>query len=140
MDIYLSDWASLSLNKDANSLELTWKKECSSEAYREVIGESLEALKKFNTPNWLSDISRLGTVSPADRLWVELYILPQTIECGLRNVASVVPENIFTQKYAHYIKAAAERLQLNICHFNSLQAAREWISQYSPNLKLQMKP
>lgn len=128
MDLYLTDWASLSLNRDAKSLELIWRRECRSEAYREAVSESLRAIKEFNTPNWLSDISKLGTVPPADRLWEELYILPQAADGGLQNMAMVVPDNIFSQKYAHYIKAAAERLQLNVAHFNSLQTAREWLS------------
>jgi hypothetical protein len=130
MEIFATDCACLSLNKECNSLELIWKKESNSEGYREVVFQVLKAINAFKVSSLLSDATKLGIVSPADRLWLEFYILPEAITTGLRNIAAVVPNEVFVKNHFNSIKKTGERMHLNMCIFSDLLTSREWLSQY----------
>ena len=134
MELYASQWASVSLNTACSCMELIWKRESASEKYREVLNKIVEA--KLKVTSLLSDISKLGIVAPADRLWMELHLLPQAVEGGLENIAMVVPDEVFSQKHAMQVKQAAKRYNLNIQHFTDIETAREWLSQYNPQKPL----
>lgn len=136
MVLYASQLACLFLNKECNSLEVIWEGECSSEGYREVLGEILKALKEFRTPNLLSDTTKMGVISPVDRLWMEFNILPQAATYGLRNFAFVVPDDIFVRKHADNVKEAVQRLGLNLQHFSELQISRAWLMSFPDHQKL----
>lgn len=139
MVLYASQRACLSLNKECNSLEIIWEGECSSEEYREVLGEILKALKEFRTPNLLSDATKTGVISPVDRLWMEFNVLPQAATYGLHNFAFIVPDDIFVRKHADKVKEAVQRLGLNLQHFSELQTSREWLLSFPTHQKLPPK-
>jgi hypothetical protein len=139
MEIFVADCAILTLNKECNSLELSWKKESNSEDYQKVVFQVLRAINDFKVPSLLSDATKLGIVSPADRLWLEFYILPEAITIGLRNVAAVVPNEVFVKNHFNSIKKAGERMHLNMCLFSDLLTSREWLSQYKPDQNVSLK-
>ncbi|MEN8247609.1 MAG: HAMP domain-containing sensor histidine kinase [Bacteroidota bacterium] len=63
---------------------LVWKREVSSEEYREALTRNLEIFKSYRCTGCLADVRKLGLVSEADRNWFVSSILADALDYGAK--------------------------------------------------------
>lgn len=127
MEYYKCEYATITYLREINTVEVIWKKKIDSAGYKEVFTKGLHALQHFNTPNWLSDTTLQGIVSPADRKWMETTVLPTAIKSGLRNIAVIIPKDVFKKHYVDSVKRLVEMECLTMHYFDCTADAKAWL-------------
>lgn len=72
---------------------LVWKKEPSSEEYKEVLSRNLEIFRTYNCYGCIADVRKLGIVSETNRNWFIDNILSDAPEIGLQKFIVVHDSN-----------------------------------------------
>lgn len=72
---------------------LVWKKEPSSEEYKEVLSRNLEIFRTYNCFGCIADVRKLGMVNETDRNWFISNILSDAPEMGLQKFIVVHNSN-----------------------------------------------
>jgi anti-sigma regulatory factor (Ser/Thr protein kinase) len=130
MQILLNEpYARIIFDATTNSTGVTWYGPVTSEQYRKVFSMALEFLTAYNTPTWVSNISRQGHIDKADQIWMLTTILPEAARSGLKRIASIQPlENDFlTQDYLDAIEANISKFGIRYKSFRSEVETIEWI-------------
>lgn len=122
-------FAKIIFDATTNSTGVTWYGPVTSEQYRKVFSKALEFLSAYNTPNWVSDISRQGHISKEDQVWMMTTILPEAAKNGLKRIATIQPlENDFiVQDYLDAIEANISKFGIRYRSFVTEQETIEWI-------------
>lgn len=84
-----SEYGKIYFNARLNMCGITWKKQVTSNAYRDLFLQCLNMLRLYNTPFWMSDLRKLGQVAPEDQKWMLTTILPDAINLGLSHIAVI---------------------------------------------------
>lgn len=130
MQVLLDEpYARIIFDATTNSTGVTWYGPVTSEQYRKVFSKALEFLTAYNTPNWVSNISRQGYIDKEDQLWMLTTILPEAVKNGLKRIAAIQPrENDFlTQDYLDAIEANISKFGIRYKSFHSEGETIEWI-------------
>jgi signal transduction histidine kinase len=127
--VFESDFGSVFYNARTNCAGLIWKKQVMSSEYRELFSKSLEMVKLYHTPFWISDLSRQGTILPEDQVWMVTTILPEAVRQGLRKIANVYQEGQHNEDYRARIKDAVVKLGIEIEFFTERIKAEEWVER-----------
>jgi len=124
-----NDYILIYYRADIQAVMAIWKKQPGSEDYREGFTQCYHAVKKHKPINYCSDVSDQGLIKPSDREWMEKELMPKVIAEGLKNVAVVVPHEIFKEYYVDRIKEAWETNigNLKMSYFDSSDKAEEWL-------------
>jgi signal transduction histidine kinase len=130
MQVLLNEpYARINFDATTNSTGVTWYGPVTSEQYRKVFSKALEFLTAYNTPTWVSNISRQGHIDKVDQMWMLTTILPEAARNGLRRIAFIQPlENDFlTQDYVDAIEANISKFGIRYKSFRSEVESIEWI-------------
>ena len=89
--------------------------------------KSLELIQQKRTRKWLVD-SRKGTVMTQDTLkWINEVFNPMVVQAGVKKIAVVLSDNVFSQLGVKNISTHLEEYDLEIHNFNTLAEAEEWL-------------
>lgn len=88
----------------------------------------LEAIKEHKTSKLLNDNRELTGSWDVANDWIAAVWMPQAIEAGLTKFAHVLPEDLFAQFSAEFMKDNAVETALQIRLFDSLKDAQDWLS------------
>ena len=130
MQILLNEpYAKITFDATTNSTGVTWIGPVTSDQYRKVFLKALEFLAAYNTPTWVSNISRQGPVDKADQTWMLTTILPEAAKNGLKRIASIQPieSNFITQDYLDAIEANISKFEIRYKSFISEEETMAWI-------------
>jgi signal transduction histidine kinase len=72
-----------------NNTFIIWKKNVTSEEYRQAFETVLLTLKKYNTPGWIADLRNQGTITPEDQKWFIENVLSVAAQNGLKRIGTV---------------------------------------------------
>ena len=124
-------YAKIVFDATTNSTALTWFGPVSSEQYRYVFSKALEFLSIYNTPTWVSDISRQGRIGKEDQLWMLTTILPEAARNGLKRIASIQPSDydLGVQEYLNAIEMNISKFGIRYKSFGNLQDTVGWIQE-----------
>lgn len=103
----------------------TWTGFISSREFRVAIDKTLEFALKNQVVTIISDTLNQGVVKPEDTEYAA-GIMPELFKKGLRKMAFVIPENIFTQLSLK--KFADKERNENVQYFKSIADANSWLS------------
>ncbi len=122
-------YAKIIFDATVNTTGVTWYGPLTSEQYRNVFSKALELLSAYNTPTWVSDVSRQGYINKEDQLWMLTTILPEAAKNGLKRIALIQPlENDFlVQDYLDAIEVNISKFGIRYKSFRSEQETTEWI-------------
>lgn len=122
-------FAKIIFDATTNSTGVTWQGPVTSEQYRKVFSKALEFLAAYNTPTWVSNISRQGYVDKADQFWMLTTILPEAAKNGLKRIAAIQPDesDITTQDYLDAIEVNISKFGIRYKSFRSEEETIEWI-------------
>lgn len=127
-EILNNEFASLSYDDTSNSIIIAWKKPSTSDAYRVILSLALEKLKEYRAEAFISDIFQQGIVGTENRLWLQKDIFPKAYAAGLRKVATITPNDVFSQFYIESVKSAVRinAMDLEFKYFQDLISAQAW--------------
>lgn len=128
-EILNNEFATVSYDEISNSVFSVWKKPSTSEAYKLIFTEILDELSRYNASAFISDIYQQGIVGTENRLWLQDVIMPAAYKKGLRKVATVTPNDVFSRFYIENMKngALGKALDLEFQYFDDLISAQAWV-------------
>ena len=128
-EILNNEFASISYDDISKSIIAIWKRPSTSEAYKLIFSKILESVPSLGVDAFISDIYHQGIVGIENRLWLQNEILPKAFRKGLRKVAIVTPNDVFSKFYIENIKKGkvAHSLDIDFQDFNDLASARSWV-------------
>lgn len=108
-----------------NCLGIYWKKIGSVEASKAILIKSIDFVKTFQTPNWISDMSKV-----LDRNEKELNELRRSSKdelrkAGLRRVSIILPNNTSDTYVVN--KEFEDVFDIELRVFHNLKDAKEWL-------------
>lgn len=118
---------SLTYLRSDRLIELQWKLKGNSEEFKNSFLVSADFAKKNKVEYFLSDIRNEGLVDIEDLRWLEHEILPQAVELGVKRIALVAEDNLYSNLYAETLKKKIERLPISVGLFKDLNSARAWV-------------
>jgi len=128
-EILNNEFARVSYDSESNSIVTFWKKPSTSEAYQVIFTLILDEILELKAESLISDIYHQGIVGTENRLWFQNEILPRASRGGLKKVATITPNDVFSRFYIDSVKQAtiSNDIKLDFEYFKDLNSAREWI-------------
>jgi signal transduction histidine kinase len=124
---FSNDCCTLFYNAKINALGIVWKGEITSAQYRQIFTKSLEMMMLYNTPYWVSDMTKQGNVSVEDQKWMFNEIFPEAVKHGLRKGVCIFDPKQHNDEYRERLKQTSLSLGIETVFFQSYKAAEEWI-------------
>lgn len=125
-----NEYARVFYDAFSNAAGIIWKREVSSEEYREMFIKNLEIFRSYKTPFWISDMRNVGPVSAEDQQWLIESIIPEAMEYGLKKIAMVIkPENI-DERQKVYMEKLLQVFKANgveSSFFIDMEKGRNWL-------------
>jgi len=127
-EILSNEFAIVSYDSESSSIITVWKKPVTSEAYRVILSFGVEKLVEYKAEALISDIFQQGIVGTENRLWLQNELLPKAYAGGLKKVATITPNDVFSMFYIESVKSAVivNSLDLEFRYFQDLTSARTW--------------
>ncbi len=125
--IFDAEYGSIFYNAEINCAGIVWRKQVTSEQYRNLFNKCLNMVKMYHTPYWISDLRQQGVVSTDDQRWMLQTIFPEANKSGLTQVAIIYNPQNHTTEYPTRIRVAAESMGIAIQFFDNRKSADEWI-------------
>ncbi|TGN10861.1 methyl-accepting chemotaxis protein [Leptospira ilyithenensis] len=122
---FRSNIGSLYYVKDKNLLEVVWTPDFTEEAYKEILIEGLEVIKKYNISKWMADTRKMGVVTAGAQTWVNEVWFPQAIGCSLRKIAIVIPDSALAAMSIDDSTLKTGNVELKT--LPSVETAMEWL-------------
>lgn len=127
--LYNEPHAQIFFDAIINSTGVIWSGPLTSDQYRSVFNKCIDFLKHYNTPNWISDLTRQGHIEPEDQRWMFQEIIPAAVENGLKRIG-VVRTDVTDEQLQGYVKNIKNTLDgyaINQQYFTSIDLASRWI-------------
>ena len=128
-EILNNEFASVSYDSASHAIIAVWKKPSTSEAYRLIFSAILNTIKEYKAVALISDIFQQGMVGTENRLWIQNEILPNAYAAGLRKIAIIAPNDVFSTFYVESVKNSVAEKEMNIefQYFQDLIASQAWV-------------
>ena len=129
--LFQSPYATIFYDAHLNCTGVIWVGPLTSEQYRSVFKKCLEFVKAYNTPNYITDLSRQGVIGLEDQAWVSREILPEASRNGLRRIAAIRPDHDDprVKEYLRGINDTLVRLGAHMATFLTTEEAVNWIEE-----------
>jgi len=124
---YESDYALLTFYKQNNLLLLVWKSNSPSSEYKEVFIKSIGVATSNKVLYFVSDIRKEGAVSVENLRWLKEIVIPKAIDLGIKKIALVLNEGLFSKIYADTIQMALDKSRIKINYFFKQEEAIDWV-------------
>ncbi|MDW8331693.1 MAG: ATP-binding protein [Cyclobacteriaceae bacterium] len=133
-----NEYGRIYYNARLNLCGIIWKQQPTSEAYRKIFEKSLEILRLYNTPFWISDLRKQGRVPSEDQIWMLTTILPDAVNNGLSYVAVIFDPKQHNEDYLKRIDENLHNAGVKVKFFQSKNEAEAWLEsiQESATIKL----
>ena len=106
----------------------TWKGFAGSQKFRASLLKTLEVFETQEATSIINNTQHSKVVAAEDLDWSAREIDPKLIECGLRKIALIVPQDRFTRhSLAHFRQNSGEHFVIQ--HFADLDEAKAWIAE-----------
>ncbi len=124
-----NEFANVSYDNESNAIITVWKRPSTSETYKAICSLMLEKILEFKAEAIITDIYQQGIVGTENRLWLQNEILPKAYESGLRKVATITPNDVFSKFYVESVKSGifVNAIDLESNYFKDLTSAQEWV-------------
>ena len=125
-----SEYGTIFYNARTNTAGMVWKQQPNSEQYRTLFNKCYEIVRLYNTPYWLSDLRKQGTIPLEDQKWMAEIILADAIQNGLKRIVGIYNPTQHNEDYRNLITKQVNRLGADISFFTSRKDAEEWIEAH----------
>ena len=123
------DTSNVEISYDPNKQQViqTWNEFVPSEIFREAIDKTVEFVANNSVSSIISDTLKQRAVKLEDSDYAA-SVVPILFESGLKAMAFVIPENIFT-KMALKKFADVEKPNNDVQYFTNMDEAIEWVDK-----------
>lgn len=128
MNLYKNANVEIKKLQDASVLIQHWSGYASSDNFRLAIKKSIELVADRKIYGIISDARSQAVVKPEDAQYAA-EAMPKLMEAGLKAMAFVVPESVFTQMSLDKFKINTEEQSGNTRYFDNIQSAEDWIKE-----------
>lgn len=108
---------------------IQWRRNVTSEEYREAFKIVLDSLKVYKTPGWISDVTKQGNVNSEDRQWLIQSLGTEAVKYGLKRIAVVGVSERMRIDYYELIQRASVANGVELQLFNSMEEALKWMQR-----------
>ena len=128
-EILNNEFANVSYDIASNAIITVWKKPSTTDAYRLIFSAILNKIKEHKAEAFISDIFQQGMVGTENRLWIQNDILPKAYAAGLKKIALIAPNDVFSRFYVESVKNGVTEKEMNIGlqYFQDLISAQAWV-------------
>ncbi|MEJ1241511.1 ATP-binding protein [Chryseolinea sp. T2] len=129
--LYQEAHAEIFYDAKINVTGVVWLRPVSSEEYRSVFRKCLEFVRTYNTPNYLSDMTRQGNIDHDDQRWMMESIMPHAIKNGLKRIATVLGDTKqpLVREYNLLLNEEIHAMGAEYQFFATGHDAYEWLRQ-----------
>lgn len=129
--LYEEPYVNVYFDASVNALRVIWNGPVTSTQYRSIFAKCLDLIKAYNTPNYLSDITRQGPILREDEDWMVKEILPQAIQHGMSRIAIVQSQSPDETSigYLQRIIDTLESFGVKQKFFLTLSEATDWLKK-----------
>lgn len=130
-EILDNEYSSIFFDENSKAIISVWKRPATTEAYRGICSFVLRKIKEFEVEAIISDIYHQGLVSTENRLWLQNEIAPEIYKSGVRKVAIIAPNDVFSRFYIESVKNGTQSVitDVELSYFNDLISAQAWLMQ-----------
>jgi len=75
---------------------MDWHGDFTSDKFREAVTYCMEQVAARHLKHWLANSSEIGEIQPEDQKWTSNTLLPRLSELGVKKVALVIPEDLYS--------------------------------------------
>ncbi len=126
MNVHQNDNVKITYDQGKKRLIQEWTGYAPSDVFREGIDKTYEFVKSNDVKTILSDTMQQNVVKPDDAEYAA-SVIPTMARKGMKAMAFVVPENVFTKlaldKFSHSIKGE------NTKYFKTRAEAEKWLDE-----------
>jgi hypothetical protein len=128
-EIINNELAFVSYDDVSKAIITVWKRPSTEEAYCEILSLVLDKIIEYKSTALITDIYQQGIVGIEIRCWIQDEILPKAYGAGLKKIAFVSPNDIFSKFYIDSIKTGALSKSINFEYgcFQNLISAQAWL-------------
>jgi hypothetical protein len=108
---------------------IQWKRNVSSEEYREAFKVALDSLKIYKTPGWISDVRKRGVVSYEDQKWLIEKVGAEAVKYGLKRIAVIGFEDSVREDYFNFVRKASGNMGAEFLLFDTMEKALQWMQE-----------
>lgn len=117
----------LCYDANINSTLIVWKRNVTSVEYREAFEAVLQTLRSYNTPAWIADLRRQGSVDADDQKWFMTSVLPEAVRCGLRRIGAIGFTNPIRKSYYDKMILKTTEFGIELKVFETMEQAKDWV-------------
>ncbi|MBX2916382.1 MAG: HAMP domain-containing histidine kinase [Cyclobacteriaceae bacterium] len=114
-----------------------WQKDHTTEQFEEALIHSLDFLKTYHTPNWISDVRKVPYRNESELNKIRARYSDEYMKVGMKRIAVVVnPDDYSVQDYNAKKNAITKAYPSEFNFFNTFENAYTWIKTEHANSKL----
>ncbi|MDX5346629.1 MAG: hypothetical protein LPK19_05230 [Hymenobacteraceae bacterium] len=126
---FKNDCVTLTYDKDRQLGAAHWRGFISGDRFREASLKCVEMINQFGLTKWLADNRKMKAIRQQDQQWAVEELVPMLLESPLRQMATVVSEDIFNKMAVEQMIKRAKPLPGLATHdFDTPEAALEWLN------------
>ncbi|MBX2962742.1 MAG: hypothetical protein KF687_09530 [Cyclobacteriaceae bacterium] len=125
---YDSEYGQIYYNARLNTAGIHWKKQVTSEAYRDLFMKSSEIQRTYNTPYWIADLRKQGTIKQEDQVWMVTHIIPESVRNGLTWIVGIYDPTQHNDEYRERIRQAISKSGSMVHFCTDPTEAERWIN------------
>ena len=117
----------LCFDANINSTLILWKRNVTSEEYKSAFEAVIQTLRSYNTPAWIADLRRQGSIETEDQKWFMTSVLPEAVRCGLRRIGAIGLTNPIRKLYYDKMITKTAELGIELRVFDTMEQAKDWV-------------
>jgi signal transduction histidine kinase len=126
-----NDSAQLYYDAHINNTVIIWRKNVTSEEYRQAFESVLRTIKKYNTPGWIADLRNQGTITKDDQQWFVQNVLKAAADNGLVRIAAIGFRDPVRKDYLERMVSMTSKFGIDFRMFEDMPAAIAWMEKFS---------
>ena len=119
----------IEIDEKSSAVILHWSNEFTSEQYRQGCTSGLETVTALKLKYWLADTSKFARLQPKDQKWTSEVLFPELSRVGLKKMAVVIPEDLYSHlAISTIIVEAKDATKFDTHYFVKEEDAMAWIN------------
>jgi hypothetical protein len=109
-----------------------WRAFATSAELRTSLLKGIRAIREHNATGWMSDARKMKVFVHEDQKWAKEIWMPLAVRAGLKRLAFVTAPTGLGKLTIEDVSGLYDEAGLQSDTFDSIVAARHWVSQVSP--------
>lgn len=127
--VYFNEkYLSIEYDEKVDCIVCNWKSAANHLEFRQGLQKGLELAMEKKPSKWATDQTKMSGIKKEDQVWTYEEWFPKIIDCGIRYMAIITPENPLTQFTVNNILKNVDVTKIHIQFFEKLSKAKKWLA------------